>query len=94
MVRNDLRIVLTLGEPDEPNLRCITSINCAQLDEMQEDYLFADTTQLRQIVTGSGKYGIKHKRLCRSKVFEQRTIKDLGFLPPVTTHIELVLVRN
>lgn len=108
MVRNDLRIVLTLGEPDEPNLRCITSINLYNFmhyllkrpyvdnweREMQEDYLFADTTQLRQIVTGSGKYDIKHKRLCRSKVFEQRTIKDLGFLPPVTTHIELVLVRN
>lgn len=62
--------------------------------EMQEDYLFADTDQLLKIVTGSGKYSIKHKRLCRSKVFEKRTIKDLGFLPPVTTHIELVLVRN
>lgn len=62
--------------------------------EMQENYLFADTRTLTETVTQSGRYGIKHMRLGRSKVFERKTIKDLGFLPPVTTNIELVLVRK
>lgn len=61
--------------------------------EMQENCLFADQTELIETLTASKKYRVKHLRFTTPKKFRELTERDLGFIPDVSTHAEIVLVR-
>lgn len=61
--------------------------------EMEENYLALDFESLHEEVTRSGLYRVAHMQKTRTQHFVDTTMRDLGFVPDIPTHAEIVLVR-